>query len=80
MRESNIKKNAKSYYQDYIQSTNNNKNGQVDFTKRGIQEQLKWNPQQAQYLPELRNDFKYSKRLPDEPNKDINDKIYTDAF
>lgn len=73
-------KNAKSYYQDYIQSTNNNKNGQVDFTKRGIQEQLKWNPQQAQYLPELRNDFKYSKRLPDEPNKDINDKIYTDAF
>ena len=59
---------ARKFYQDYIQEIQINKNGQFDFTKRGIQEQMRWNPHQAQNFPELVNDIKNAKRLPDVPN------------
>lgn len=71
---------AKKYYQDYIQETSVNKDGNIDFTKRGIQEQLRWNPKQGQNLPGLKNDLKSAKRLPDEPNRDALDKKDTDYF
>ena len=59
---------AKQYYKDYLQERQINKNGPVDFSRRGVQEQLRWNPQQAQNFPELVNDIKNAQRLPNEPN------------
>lgn len=59
---------SRKFYQDYIQGIQLNKNGQVDFSRRGLQEQLRWNPHQAQNFPELINDIKNVQRLPDEPN------------
>jgi len=59
---------SRKFYQDYIQDIKMNKNGEFDFTKRGIQEQLRWNPKQTQNYPELIKDIKQAKRLPDEPN------------
>ena len=59
---------SRKFYQDYIQEIQLNKNGNFDFSKRGVQEQLRWNPQQAQNFPELVNDIKNAKRLPDIPN------------
>lgn len=60
---------SRKFYQDYIQEIQLNKNGKFDFSKRGIQEQLRWNPQQAQNFPELVKDIKNAKRLPDVPNE-----------
>jgi len=60
---------SRKFYQDYIQEIQLNKNGSFDFSKRGIQEQLRWNPQQAQNFPELVDDIKNAKRLPDVPNE-----------
>ena len=59
---------SRKFYQDYIQEIQLNKNGNFDFSKRGLQEQLRWNPQQAQNFSELVNDIKNAKRLPDAPN------------
>ena len=59
---------SRKFYQDYIQEIQLNKNGNFDFSKRGVQEQLRWNPQQAQNFPELVNDIKNAQRLPDVPN------------
>ncbi len=59
---------SRKFYQDYVQEVQLNKNGKFDFSKRGVQEQLRWNPQQAQNFPELVNDIKNAKRLPDVPN------------
>ena len=59
---------SRKFYQDYVQDIKMNKNGEFDFTKRGIQEQLRWNPKQTQNYPELIKDIKQAKRLPDEPN------------
>ena len=61
-------KDSRKFYQDYIQDIKMTKNGEFDFTKRGIQEQLRWNPKQTQKYPELIKDIKQAKRLPDEPN------------
>jgi len=61
-------KDSRKFYQDYIQDIKMTKNGEFDFTKRGIQEQLRWNPKQIQNYPELIKDIKQAKRLPDEPN------------
>lgn len=61
-------KDAREFYQDYIQEIKLNKNGNLDFTKRGVQEQLRWNPKQAQNFPELINDIQNSQKLPDVPN------------
>ena len=61
-------KDSRKFYQDYIQDIKMTKNGEFDFTKRGIQEQLRWNPKQTQNYPELIKDIKQAKRLPDEPN------------
>ncbi len=60
--------NAKNFYKDYIQEIILNKNGRINFSKRGIQEQLRWNPKQAQNYPELIKDIKNAKQLPDAPN------------
>lgn len=59
---------VRSFYQDYIQEIQLNKNGPLGFSKRGVQEQLRWNPQGAQDFPELINDIKRSKYLDKEPN------------
>ena len=59
---------SRKFYQDYIQEIQLNKNGNFDFSKRGIQEQLRWNPKQGQNFPELINDIKNAQRLPDVPN------------
>ena len=59
---------SRKFYQDYIQEIQLDNNGKLDFSKRGVQEQLRWNPQQAQNFPELVNDIKNAKRLPDVPN------------
>ncbi len=72
-------KNAREYYQDYVQGVNLNKNGKIVFSKTGNQEQLRWNPQGAINYPELRNDIKNATRLPNETNKDKG-KIFTDYF
>lgn len=59
---------SRKFYQDYIQEIQLNKNGSFDFSKRGVQEQLRWNPQQVQNFPEMVNDIKNAQRLPDLPN------------
>ena len=56
---------SKNFYKDYNQGIKLN---DIDFTKRGMQETLTWNPKQAQNFPDLINDIKNSKRLPDAPN------------
>ena len=72
-------KDAREYYQDYIQGIDLNKNGKIIFSKTGNQEQLRWNPQGAANYPELKNDIKNATRLPNEPNKDKG-KTFTDYF
>jgi len=59
---------AKNFYKDYIQEIQLEKNEPIDFSKRGVQEQLRWNPHQAQNFSELLNDIKNAERLPDAPN------------
>ena len=60
---------SRKFYQDYIQEIQLNKNGNFDFSKRGVQEQMRWNPHQAQNFSELVNDLKNAKRLPDVSNE-----------
>ena len=57
--------NAREFYRDYNQGIKLN---DIDFSRRGLQEILRWNPKQAQNFPDLVNDIKISKRLPDAPN------------
>ena len=57
-------KDAREYYQDYIQGVDLNKNGKIIFSKTGNQEQLRWNPQGAINYPELKKDIKNATRLP----------------
>lgn len=56
---------AREYYKNYNQGI---ELGDINFTKRGIGETLRWNPKQAQNFPELLNDIKNATRLPDAPN------------
>ena len=72
-------KDAREYYQDYIQETEFNRDGKIIFSKTGNQEQLRWNPQGAINYPELKKDIKNATRLPNEPNKDEGKK-FTDHF
>lgn len=58
-------KDSRDFYKNYNQGI---KLGDIEFSNRGIQEILRWNPMQAQNLPELVNDVKKAKRLPDEQN------------
>ena len=64
----NYNKEARKYYQDYIQGTSLNKDGNIDFTRAGIQEYLRWNPHQGQNLSGLIDDIKKAQKLPNEPN------------
>ena len=64
----NYNKEARKYYQDYIQGTSLNKDGNIDFTRAGIQENLRWNPHQGQNLSGLIDDIKKAQKLPNEPN------------
>ncbi|MBO8431198.1 hypothetical protein IAC76_07400 [Spirochaetes bacterium] len=59
---------VKDFYKDYIQEIILDGNGSINFSKRGIQEQLRWNPKQGQNYPELIKDIKNAKRLPNVPN------------
>lgn len=59
---------AKRYYKDYIQETKLNRDGKIDFSGRGSDENLTWNPKQGQNFPELKRDIKNAKRLPDRIN------------
>ena len=61
-------KDARNFYQDYVQGISIDKNGKVDFSKRGVQEVLRWNPKQGKNFPDIVNDIKNAPRLPDEPN------------
>ena len=56
---------TRKYYQDYIQSRAINRDGNIDFTRAGVQETLRWNPHQGQNFPYLIDDIKKAKRLPD---------------
>ena len=71
---------SRKFYQDYIQEIQLDKNGNINFTKRGIQEQLRWNPQQTQNLPELVEDIKNAQRLPDVPNTKPLEKPYVSHY
>ena len=71
---------SRKFYQEYIQGIQLNKNGNFDFTKRGIQEQLHWNPQQAQNFPGLINDIKNAQKLPDVPNTKPMQKPYVSHY
>ena len=64
----NYNKEARKFYQDYIQGISLNKDGNIDFTRAGIQENLRWNPHQAQNLPNLIKDIKNAQKLPSEQN------------
>ncbi len=59
---------AKKYYQEYVQERKLNKDGQINFSGKGLQETLSHNPKQAKNFPTLVNDIKNSTRLPDIPN------------
>ena len=59
---------VKDFYKDYIQEIILDRNGSINFSKRGVQEQLRWNPKQGQNYPELIKDIKNAKRLPNVPN------------
>ena len=60
---------ARKFYKDYIKDIRLNKQDSTfEFTRRGIQEQLRWNPKQTQNYSELVKDIKNAKRLPDSPN------------
>ncbi len=60
---------ARKFYKDYIKDIRLNKQDSTfEFTRRGIQEQLCWNPKQTQNYSELVKDIKNAKRLPDSPN------------
>lgn len=59
---------VKDFYKDYIQKIILDRNGSINFSKRGVQEQLRWNPKQGQNYPELIKDIKNAKRLPNIPN------------
>lgn len=59
---------VKDFYKDYIQEIILDRNGSINFSKRGVQEQLRWNPKQGQNYPELIKDIKNAKQLPDVPN------------
>ena len=72
-------KDAKDYYQDYVQGKLVNKDGPINMTNRGHREILRWNPKQAQNFPELTKDIKNAKKQPNMPNND-NEKLYTDHF
>ncbi len=62
---------ARKFYKDYNQGIRLN---DFEFTKRGMQETLRWTPKQAQNFPDLINDIKNAKRLPDTPNLKPNQK------
>ena len=65
-----FRKFAKEYYQDYLQGTSVNRNGNISFTKRGESEISRWNPKQAKNFPEIKKDLKNAIRLENKPNKD----------
>ena len=57
------------FYKDYIKDIRLNKQDSTfEFTRRGIQEQLCWNPKQTQNYSELVKDIKMPNVLPDSPN------------
>lgn len=58
-------KDARDFYKDYNQGI---KLDDIEFSNRGVQETLRWNPMQAQNFPELVDDIKNAQRLPDVPN------------
>ena len=79
-RRSQYNKDSKVYYQDYIQGRDVDRDGKINFSGRGIQELLRWNPKQGQNLPDLINDIKNADKLPDMPNTKPQQKPNTQKF
>ena len=73
-------KEARKFYQDYIQGVSLNKDGNIDFTRAGIQENLRWTPHQGQNLSSLINDIKKAQKLPNEPNLKIEQKPFISHY
>ncbi len=71
---------VKNFYKDYIQEIILDRNGSINFSKRGVQEQLRWNPKQGQNYPELIKDIKDAKQLPDVPNLKPDQKPLVDHY
>ncbi len=64
----NFNVESRKYYQDYIQKAPINKDGTINFSKAGIQELLRWNPQKAKNLSKLKQDIKKAQKIQIEPN------------
>ena len=71
---------ARKFFQDYLQEQQVDLDGVTDISKKAVQEQLRWNPQQAQNYPDLIKDLKKAKRLPDEPNLKPDQKPYVSHY
>lgn len=56
------------------------RNGSINFSKRGVHEQLRWNPKQGQNYLELIKDIKNAKQLPDVPNLKPDQKPLVDHY
>ncbi len=76
----NYNKEARKFYQDYVQGISLNKDGNIDFTRAGIQENLRWTPHQGQNLSSLINDIKKAQKLPNEPNLKIEQKPFVSHY
>lgn len=62
------KKDMKKYYQDYIQKISINKNGKINFSGKGIQEQMAHNLKVGQNYPDLITDILNAEKLPNAQN------------
>ena len=73
-------KEARKFYQGYLQGTSLNRDGNIDFTRAGIQENLRWNPHQTQNFSSLVNDIKKAQKLPNEPNLKLEQKPFVSHY
>lgn len=73
-------KDTKSYYQDYIQGRNINRDGKINFSGKAIQELLHWNPKQGKNLPDLMNDIKQAAKNHEIPNTKPEKKPYVKKY
>jgi hypothetical protein len=55
-----------------------NKDGDINFTQRGVREILRWNPKQDKNFPELKKDIKNAQNVGTRKNIDENKKYLND--
>ena len=77
---SQYNKETRDYYRDYIQGRDINKDGKINFSSRGIQELMHWNPKQGKNLPDLMNDIKQSSKNHELPNTKLQKKPYVKKY